>query len=103
MLARATNGIRLRTRARQGRKFVCEIGGSSYEFGAYIISVLSLQFRGPGHELGDLRRLLEMYQRWQHRLMPTMPFDNFVSAAEHLSGTHSVRAELHEMRMGLLK
>ena len=26
---------------------------------------LPLQFKGRGHEVGDLRRLLEMYRRWQ--------------------------------------
>ena len=28
------------------------------------------RFKGPGHELGDLQRFMEMYQQWHKRLYP---------------------------------
>ncbi|KAL6767338.1 hypothetical protein ACKKBF_B34870 [Auxenochlorella protothecoides x Auxenochlorella symbiontica] len=61
------------------------------------------QCRGKGHEAGDLRRLLEMYIRWQDRVFPGVPFDKFIADVEQLSGTHAVKHELHEMRMSLLQ
>ena len=35
----------------------------------------------------NLRRLLEMYERWQHRLIPAMQFDDFLAAAEKIGNT----------------
>ena len=35
----------------------------------------------------NLRRLLEMYERWQHRLIPSMQFDDFLAAAEKIGTT----------------
>lgn len=42
----------------------------------------------------NLRRLLEMYERWQHMLMPTMGFDDFLAGVENLGKTNQVKAGL---------
>ena len=34
--------------------------------------------QGRGHEAGDLRRLLELYQRWAHREFPAWGFPEFL-------------------------
>lgn len=60
------------------------------------------QARGKGHEVSDLRRLLELYMRWQQRVFPGVEFDRFIADVERLSGTHAVKHEMHEMRMALL-
>ena len=68
------------------------------------------QYKGKGHEVSchaaslavclscthiprlavqgsSLRRLLQMYERWQHRLIPSMQFDDFLAAAEKIGNT----------------
>lgn len=40
----------------------------------------------------DLRRLLELYQRWQRRLIGGLEFNAFEAAAERLSGTNALKA-----------
>lgn len=60
-------------------------------------------FRGKGHETSDLRRLLELYNRWQTRIFPGWPFDRFIDGVEKLSHSHIVKTELQDMRVDLLK
>lgn len=59
--------------------------------------------KGPGNELGDLRRLLELFQRWTSRFKPGVPFDDVVAELESLSGSNRIRAELRGMRQGILE
>ncbi|KAI3426907.1 hypothetical protein D9Q98_006851 [Chlorella vulgaris] len=61
------------------------------------------QFRGRGHEASDLRRLLEMYKRWQDRVFPHGEFDAFICGVERLSGTNAVKSHMHDQRMRMLK
>ncbi|KAL3157492.1 hypothetical protein ABBQ32_011956 [Trebouxia sp. C0010 RCD-2024] len=60
-------------------------------------------FKGHGHEAGDLRRLLEMYIGWQHRIFPYAPFDVFVEGLEKLGSSHVLKIELRELRSEVLK
>lgn len=39
----------------------------------------------------DLRRLLEMYERWQHNLFPSLKFDDFVAGVEKIGRTAEVK------------
>jgi len=48
----------------------------------------------PGNEARDLRRLLELYERWQRRIFPYCDFAGFVDRLERLSGTMVMRVEL---------
>ena len=66
-------------------------------------TICAQQFRGPGHEVADLRRVLEMYKRWQDRIFPGVEFDRFVVDVEKLSGSNVLKHELQDMRMSLLK
>lgn len=43
---------------------------------------------------GDLRRLLEMYERWQHDLFPYLGFDNFLAEVEKIGKTAFVKVYL---------
>ncbi|GFH32278.1 Swi3 domain-containing protein [Haematococcus lacustris] len=56
--------------------------------------VFRSQFRGKGHEVSDLQRLLEMYSRWQQRVFPHCAFDDFVTRLEKLSSSHMLKASL---------
>jgi hypothetical protein len=66
-------------------------------------TICAQQFRGPGHEVADLRRVLEMYKRWQDRIFPSAEFDHFLVDVEKLSGSNVLKHELQDMRMSLLK
>ncbi|KAK9845880.1 hypothetical protein WJX81_004997 [Elliptochloris bilobata] len=61
------------------------------------------QYRGKGHEASDLRRLLEMYRRWQQRFFPQHGFDEVLDSVAQLGRSHRTRVELHELRQGVLK
>lgn len=61
------------------------------------------QFRGRGHEVADLRRLLEMYSRWQGRVFPHGSFDNFIASLEKIGAANVVKKEMSDMRMDLLR
>ncbi|KAK9811644.1 hypothetical protein WJX72_007585 [[Myrmecia] bisecta] len=65
--------------------------------------VFRKQFRGKGHEVGDLRRLLEMYSRWQHRVFPHGAYDVFVESLEKMSSSHMLKMELRELRQDVMK
>ena len=60
-------------------------------------------FKGPGHEVSDLRRLLEMYKRWQDRIFPHGEFDAFIASVEKLSSSNIVKKDVQDMRLDLLK
>lgn len=44
------------------------------------------QRKGKGHEAHDLGCLLDMYERWAHRLFPYCDFDTFISRVANLHG-----------------
>ena len=66
-------------------------------------TVFKSNFRGKGHELSDLRRLLEMYKRWQDRVFAHGSFDNFIATVENIGATNIVKKDMSDMRMDLLK
>ncbi|GLI58952.1 hypothetical protein VaNZ11_000669 [Volvox africanus] len=59
-------------------------------------------FQGEGHEVADLRRLLELYQRWQMRFYPHCDFDSFVTKLEKAGRSIVVKAKMGGMRQNLL-
>ncbi|KAL4423420.1 hypothetical protein ABPG77_009998 [Micractinium sp. CCAP 211/92] len=61
------------------------------------------QFKGRGHEASDLRRLLEMYKRWQDRIFPHGEFDAFIGSLERISGTNVLKHHMREKRTDLLR
>lgn len=48
-------------------------------------------FGGRGSEVRDLRRLIGLYERWQHRAFPHGTFDAFQAALERLSSKGELR------------
>jgi len=51
------------------------------------------QAKGPGHEVGDLGRLLAMYERWQARVFPHCEFPQFLDKVEKLYGKPGGRGD----------
>lgn len=54
--------------------------------------------KGKGHEEGDLRRLIDLYKAWARRLLPALPFDQFVESCERLGSSRRMQGALHTMR-----
>ncbi|KAK9908554.1 hypothetical protein WJX75_009640 [Coccomyxa subellipsoidea] len=61
------------------------------------------QFKGKGHEVNDLRRLLEMYKDWQRKFFPLHGFDEAMHQIADLGRSNRLKVELREMRRGVLK
>jgi len=60
-------------------------------------------YKGKGHETSDLRRLLEMYKRWQDRIFPYCEYDTFIANVEKMGGTNVVKKDVQDMRVDMLK
>lgn len=58
---------------------------------------------GKGQELSKIRKLLELYKRWNDRVYPHAAFDKFIADTEELSKSSVVKLDLHEMRENLIK
>eukprot|EP00884_Botryococcus_braunii_P006503 jgi/Botrbrau1/15854/Bobra.40_1s0038.1 len=56
------------------------------------------QFRGKGHEVSDLRTLLEMYGSWQRQVAPRFEFGEFLDNLEQLGTRNALKVELRELR-----
>lgn len=65
--------------------------------------IFRASFGGKGHEASDLRRLLEMYKRWQDRIFPHGSFDNFIYQLEKIGATNMMKKEMSDMRVDFLK
>ncbi|KAJ7518114.1 hypothetical protein O6H91_21G056400 [Diphasiastrum complanatum] len=57
-----------------------------------------VKIRGPGHEVEDLKNLIEAYMHWHSHLLPYFTFDQFVEKVEKFSGAKRVRMCIREMR-----
>lgn len=51
-------------------------------------------------QVADLRRLLELYQRWQRRFFPSTDFDTFVLKLEALGRSNQVKVRRPEPTAG---
>jgi hypothetical protein len=51
-------------------------------------------------QVRDLRRLIELYQRWQQRVFPSIPFDEFIGKLEKMSGTMVLRVRSSQPAAG---
>lgn len=45
----------------------------------------------PLHQVSDLRRLLELYERWQKRFYPYCDFDTFVTKLEKAGRSRAIK------------
>uniref|UniRef100_A0A383WQ18 Chromosome segregation in meiosis protein 3 domain-containing protein n=1 Tax=Tetradesmus obliquus TaxID=3088 RepID=A0A383WQ18_TETOB len=55
-------------------------------------------YRGKGHEVRDLRRLLELYQRWQPRVFNHCSYNQFEQTLEKMSGAHALKVRQQQQR-----
>ncbi|CAI2381182.1 unnamed protein product [Moneuplotes crassus] len=58
----------------------------------------SLEVKGPGHEITDLKRLLNVYRAWHHKIMPKYTFGYFVKQLRVLGQKIEVVDSLEQFR-----
>ncbi|KAI8807528.1 replication fork protection component Swi3-domain-containing protein [Cladochytrium replicatum] len=62
-----------------------------------------LKFKGKGHEMEDVEKLLMYYQIWAHELMPSLTFESVVERVETLCHTRQCKmyadAVVHEQKL----
>jgi len=64
---------------------------------------LRRNFKGKGHEVADLGRLLGMYSRWQRQVFPFCSYDDFIAKLDKLSSSAILKTELRRLRQDLLQ
>lgn len=59
-----------------------------------------IKFKGKGHEVSDLKLLMQRYEHWAHRLFPKFPFMDVVEQVENLSAKKLVQNCIKRVRRG---
>lgn len=57
-----------------------------------------IKFKGKGHEKDDLNLIMSVYERWAHRLMPSLQFDDFIEKTENLTRKAKMKTFLTKIR-----
>ncbi|XP_022099739.1 chromosome segregation in meiosis protein 3-like isoform X2 [Acanthaster planci] len=60
-----------------------------------------VKFKGKGHEVGDLNRLMSTMEHWAHRLFPKMPFDEVIDRIEKLGKKRAVQTCIKKIRLDM--
>ncbi|XP_038076851.1 TIMELESS-interacting protein-like [Patiria miniata] len=60
-----------------------------------------VKFKGKGHEVGDLNRLMSTMEHWAHRLFPKMPFDEVIERIEKLGKKRQVQTCIKKIRLDM--
>jgi len=55
-------------------------------------------FKEKGHEFENLDKMMHIFEYWAHRLVPHMPFDDFIEKAENLGTKKPVKSALRDLR-----
>ena len=58
----------------------------------------TFRFKGKGHEISDLKKLIKQYQDWAYIMYPSMRFKDIVKKTETFSSKNSVKAYLQKLR-----
>lgn len=57
-----------------------------------------VKIQGPGHEVDDLKSLLEAYIHWHSRILPYFSFNQFVEKVEKVGSTKRVRTCVNDLK-----
>jgi Replication Fork Protection Component Swi3 len=50
-------------------------------------------------QVGDLQRLLELYQGWQQQILPDLAFDDFISQLERIGAKKVVKVRYLSLKL----
>ncbi|XP_060767794.1 TIMELESS-interacting protein [Neoarius graeffei] len=60
-----------------------------------------VKFKGKGHEVEDLKVLMQKMENWAHRLYPKLQFEDFIDKVEVLGGKKEVQTCLKRIRLDM--
>ncbi|XP_042337348.1 TIMELESS-interacting protein, partial [Plectropomus leopardus] len=60
-----------------------------------------VHFKGKGHEVSDLRLLMQKMENWAHRLYPKLQFEDFIDRVEKLGNKKEVQTCLKRIRLDM--
>lgn len=58
----------------------------------------NFKYRGRGHEVNDLGRLIHLYSEWHSHLIPYYSFNQFVHKVEQVGATRRVKTCIRDLR-----
>uniref|UniRef100_A0A3B5AXX6 TIMELESS-interacting protein n=1 Tax=Stegastes partitus TaxID=144197 RepID=A0A3B5AXX6_9TELE len=61
----------------------------------------NVHFKGKGHEVEDLRLLMQKMENWAHRLYPKLQFEDFIDKVEKLGSKKEVQTCLKRIRLDM--
>uniref|UniRef100_A0A8C0EM17 TIMELESS-interacting protein n=1 Tax=Bubo bubo TaxID=30461 RepID=A0A8C0EM17_BUBBB len=61
----------------------------------------NVKFKGKGHEVEDLKTLIQHMEHWAHRLFPKLQFEDFIDRVESLGSKKEVQTCLKRIRLDL--
>ena len=61
-------------------------------------NVKTLRFKGKGHEVSDLRQILQFYGDWAHQLYPKLPLRDFCLQTETVCAQKRMRIHISRWR-----
>ncbi|XP_054864804.1 TIMELESS-interacting protein isoform X3 [Amphiprion ocellaris] len=61
----------------------------------------NVTFKGKGHEVENLRLLMQKMENWAHRLYPKMQFEDFIDKVEKLGSKKEVQTCLKRIRLDM--
>ncbi|CAD5118795.1 DgyrCDS7475 [Dimorphilus gyrociliatus] len=62
----------------------------------------SMNFRGKGNEINDIRYLMMQMEHWAHRLFPKLTFEDFINRMEKLGGKSEIKSCIRRIRSGII-
>lgn len=65
-----------------------------------LLKMLSSFTFHPGREVEELRKMLNVYELWAHRLFPKFTFDDFLEKCEALGKKRAIKTHLRKVRSG---
>eukprot|EP00485_Elphidium_margaritaceum_P001861 CAMPEP_0202698428 /NCGR_PEP_ID=MMETSP1385-20130828/11716_1 /ASSEMBLY_ACC=CAM_ASM_000861 /TAXON_ID=933848 /ORGANISM="Elphidium margaritaceum" /LENGTH=268 /DNA_ID=CAMNT_0049355147 /DNA_START=40 /DNA_END=846 /DNA_ORIENTATION=- len=57
-----------------------------------------VKFKGPGHEVSNLKKLIKNYRDWAYFMYPSMNFKDLVKRTQTFSSNHKIKAHLQKLR-----
>ncbi|ESO87610.1 hypothetical protein LOTGIDRAFT_127617, partial [Lottia gigantea] len=60
-----------------------------------------IKFKGKGHEMQDLKLIMDKLEHWGHRLFPKLPFDEVLERVEKLGSKKEVQTCIKKMRQDM--
>ncbi|KAF6032328.1 TIPIN [Bugula neritina] len=61
----------------------------------------NVKYKGKGHEVEDLNKMMAKMEHWAHRLFPKLPFDQLIERVERLGQKKPVQSCVNKIRLDM--